>query len=79
MKKAVFFMVLAFASPLFAQGIFAPGDAVIGGQSDGTNFVAGVSGTAGGVNNWPGAEGPEHLIDGVGQKYLNFAEFNTGV
>jgi MYXO-CTERM domain-containing protein len=32
-----------------------------------------------GTNNWPGAEPPEAAIDGAGQKYLNFAEFNTGV
>ena len=30
------------------------------------------------VNQWPEAEGPEHVIDGVGQKYLNFGEIDTG-
>ena len=42
------------------------------------NFEIGVAGTTGDTNNWPGNEGPEHAIDGVGQKYLNFGKFNTG-
>ena len=29
-------------------------------------------------NNWPPAESPDHAIDGVGQKYLNFGQVNTG-
>lgn len=64
-----------------AQGaaIFAPGDAVVGGAVVGSDFVTGVAGTAGGINNWPAGESPDHTIDGVGQKYLNFAEVNTGV
>jgi len=70
--------VLAVAT---AQGaaIFAPGDAVVGGAVVGSDFVAGVAGTAAGINNWPTNESPDHTIDGVGQKYLNFAEVNTGV
>ena len=39
----------------------------------------GVLGTVGGVNNWPNGEPPSAVIDGAGQKYLNFGEFNTGV
>ena len=31
------------------------------------------------VNQWPGGEPPSAAIDGVGQKYLNFGKFNTGV
>lgn len=58
--------------------LFSPGDSILGGQSDGSNFTVGDAGFTGGVNNWPGGEGPEHLIDGVGQKYLNFGETNTG-
>ena len=43
-------------------------------------FVIGMEGCCdSGVNQWPGAEGPQFAIDGVGQKYLNFGEFNTGV
>jgi hypothetical protein len=62
-----------------AASIFAPSDPVLGGASNGTEFVVGVVGTAGGVNNWPGGEPPTAAIDGVGQKYLNFAEVNTGI
>lgn len=70
---------LAFSGSVQAANIFTPGDAVLGGASDGVNFNVGVAGTAGGVNNWPGGEPPTSAIDGVGQKYLNFAEINTGV
>jgi hypothetical protein len=60
--------------------IFAPTDgaAVIGGRSDGTNFTAAVAGTVGGANNFPAGESPNHVVDGVGQKYLNFARLDTG-
>ena len=52
----------------------------IGGAVVGTNFVVGVAGTAGGVNNWPAGEPPPATIDGnTATKYLNFAELNTGV
>lgn len=34
--------------------------------------MIGVAGTAGDTNNWPANESPDHAIDGVGQKYLNF-------
>ena len=65
-----------FADPL-PPTIFRPGDPILGGQIIGNNFEVG--GVGGGGNNWPGGEGPEHAIDGVGQKYLNFAKFNAGV
>lgn len=39
----------------------------------------GVVGFAAGVNNWPTNEPPSAIIDGAGQKYLNFGEFDTGV
>ena len=29
-------------------------------------------------NNWPGGENPTFVIDGFGQKYLNFGQENTG-
>ncbi|MEM7383520.1 MAG: PEP-CTERM sorting domain-containing protein [Verrucomicrobiota bacterium] len=69
------------ASGLLASGasIFAPGDTIFGGQINGDNFEVGVSGTAAGVNNWPGGEPPEAAIDGAGQKYLNFGKTNTGI
>ncbi|MCA9188672.1 MAG: PEP-CTERM sorting domain-containing protein [Pirellulaceae bacterium] len=68
-----------FAAAANAQGIFAPGDTILGGQSDGTSFSVGVAGFTGGANNWPDGESPDHAIDGVGQKYLNFGKTNTGI
>jgi hypothetical protein len=72
------------ASQSHAQlNLFSPLDAILGGRSDGANFVVGAAGTDGGNtvytdNVWPAGESPDHAIDGVGQKYLNFAELNTG-
>lgn len=42
-------------------------------------FTIGTQGTTANVNNWPMNEPPARAIDGVGQKYLNFAKLNTGV
>ena len=65
------------------NGLLAPGDPIVGGVLSDDQFQVGVAGTAAGVNNWPTAEPPEDLINGIigggGEKYLNFAEFNTGV
>ncbi|MFT5311844.1 MAG: hypothetical protein ACI8Z9_000319 [Paraglaciecola sp.] len=61
---------------VFAVPIFSATDAILGGQSDGTQFIEGTVG--GGNNQWPVGEGPKHLIDGLGQKYLNFGETLTG-
>jgi hypothetical protein len=61
-----------------AAALLSPGDPILGGQIIDGSFVVGVAGTTQPANNWPAAEGPEHNIDGVGQKYLNFGEFNTG-
>ena len=66
-----------------AASLFTPGDTIFGGSSDGTSFLVGAVGTDGGNtiytdNIWPLNESPDHVIDGVGQKYLNFAELNTG-
>lgn len=62
---------------------FPPSDQIIGGVLTAPNFVQGAVGTAASVNNWPAAEPPIELIDGLygggGAKYLNFAELNTGV
>jgi MYXO-CTERM domain-containing protein len=41
------------------------------------SFQIGMVGGAG--NAWPSGETPNFAIDGVRQKYLNFAEFRTGV
>lgn len=55
-----------------AAPIFAPVDAaaVLGATKSGTDFVI--------STNSPGAETPSHVVDGVGQKYLNFDKLNTG-
>jgi autotransporter-associated beta strand protein len=74
-------LACASAPSAEAASIFAGvplGDQILGGQLVGTNFNIGFAGTAGGVNNWPGAESPDHVIDNVNFKYLNFAETNTG-
>ena len=42
------------------------------------NFVVGDAGFNIPGNNWPGGEAPGFAIDGVGQKYLNFGQQNTG-
>jgi hypothetical protein len=72
-------LIASLANSLHAAAIFAPGNPILGGQSDGTNFNVGLLGSLGGANNWPASEGPERAIDGAGQKYFNFAEFNTGI
>ena len=85
--KALFPHIASFligSVSAYSATIFAPGDTVFGGRSDGTSFLVGAAGTDGGAtvytdNVWPAAESPDHIIDGVGQKYLNFAELNSGV
>ncbi len=72
-------LLLASAGPSTADDILSASDTFFGGQIIGNSFEVGVSGGAAGANNWPGAEGPEHVVDGVGQKYLNFGEFNAGI
>jgi hypothetical protein len=78
-KSAIVAVVLACLSfsPLSA-GILSPGDDIWGIQSDGNSINVGVVGTDGDTNNWPEGEVPEHAIDGVGQKYLNFGKTDTG-
>ncbi len=71
---------LAFSAGIAQAATITVGDA-IGGQVVGGEFVVGVIGTAQpNINNWPGGEPPASAIDGsTGTKYLNFAEFNTGL
>ena len=76
---AVLLMLSGFSANAMTA-IFTPGDSILGGQF---NFVTNAfeTGTVGFTqpgNNWPGNEGPEHLIDGVGQKYLNFGKEWSG-
>jgi hypothetical protein len=70
--------LLATVASAPAAALLSPGDPILGGQMIDGNFVVGVAGTTQPANNWPAAESPDHTIDGVGQKYLNFAEVNTG-
>ncbi len=67
-------------APTLAAPLLDPGDPIVGGQLQGTRFVPGTSGSSG--NRWPGAESPQDAINGWigggGEKYLNFAKFNTG-
>jgi hypothetical protein len=85
MKKPSFLLVsfLAAALPTTAANILSPADPIQGGQIVGGEFQVGVVGTAATVNNWPAAEPPSDIINGVigggGEKYLNFAELNTGI
>ena len=73
--------ILALPTSTSADAIFVPSDAILGGQlNTGANqFQVGTVGTTGGLNNWPTNESPVSAIDGFGQKYLNFAEFYTGI
>lgn len=73
-------LVLGLAAS-FARStpIFSPGDPIQGGQVIGTEFVFGTSGFNLDDNNWPPGESPDHAIDGVGQKYLNFGKTGTGI
>src|SRR4030095_8765872 len=64
----------------WGDAIFTPGNQILGGQRSGdtTQFLIGIAGTTPNTNNWPTNESPDHAIDGVAQKYLNFGIFNTG-
>lgn len=59
------FIAFALVTPILAEPIFAPGDFILGGARIGDNFVIGTPGTAGGSNNWPGAEPPSDVINGI--------------
>ena len=74
-------MLTCIASPhSWADAIFAPGDFIMGGQKDMENqfFNIGFGAGSVGSNSWPDGESPDHAIDGVAQKYLNFGKLNTG-
>ncbi len=81
LKKALLYIlpILFSASVAQAVTVINPGDTVYGGQKVGSAFEVGTAGYDSGVNNWPGAEAPEKAIDGVGQKYLNFAKEFSGL
>ena len=70
-------MLLTASSWVSAQvPLLTPTDPIFGGQVQGANFQEGQGGFVG--NTWPFTETPMNVIDGVGQKYLNFAELDTG-
>ena len=73
----LFALALGLTSQLQAQ-LFSPTDAILGGERVGGQFVVGTAGTTANINNWPAGESPDHAIDGVGQKYLNFGREDTG-
>jgi len=84
MKKiSILTSLVAFSNSALAVSILAPGDPTIGGARVDGSFEVGVEGLTAGVNNWPGAEPPSDIVDGLigggGQKYLNFAQTDTGV
>ena len=79
MKAIAFAAALtALAGGASAATVFAPTDTVIGGERQGTDFVVGQTAPGSLNNDWPANEGPVHAIDGVGQKYLNFAKEDSG-
>lgn len=51
-----------------ALSILAPENLIQGGCVSGTDITVGVAGTTAMLNNWPVAEAPVNVIDGVGQK-----------
>src|SRR4029079_17160807 len=70
---------------LHATPLLTAGDPILGGRLDrsaGSFLVAAAGGDGGATiytdNTFPAAESPDHAIDGFGQKYLNFAELDTG-
>ena len=78
MAKRLLLLAL-LPTALHAANIFAPGDTIFGVHREVNNdLVIAFAGTQVGINNFPTAESPNHAIDSVGQKYLNFAELYTG-
>lgn len=66
---ALFFSASAHSA---IPALLTPSDTIVGGVKDGSNFLVGSPSEGSTRNQWPGAEAPEQLIDGKGQKYLNF-------
>lgn len=88
MKKCRRLTLLIIGGPGFvslgqAASIFSSSDLVLGGVRVGDNFEVGVAGFSPDTNNWPPAEPPADLINGLiggpGEKYLNFAAIDTGI
>ena len=81
MKKLALSLAVLFSMSLTAmgQGLFSPDDAILGGQLIDGTFETGEAGFVIPGNNWPDGEAPNFAIDGLGQKYLNFGQENTGI
>lgn len=84
MKLLSTFAFAALTGAASAATIFSPGDPIAGGQLNGGTFNLGAEGCCDSpVNQWPGAEAPGDMINGIigggGEKYLNFAKTNTGI
>ncbi len=84
LKPLIFGAALATSSlSASAANLLVPSDPIIGGALIGSDFQVGVVGTAGGAHNWPAADPPQDMINGIigggGEKYLNFFRLNTGV
>lgn len=81
MKKLSLTLAVLVSMSLTAmgQGLFSPDDDILGGQLVDGTFETGEAGFVIPGNNWPGGEAPNFAIDGVGQKYLNFGQENTGI
>lgn len=62
----------------YSVSILSPGDSIYGVWNNGGSIEVAGTGLTGGLNNFPSYESPDHAIDGVGQKYLNFAETHAG-
>lgn len=84
MKSLLLLALLPATLP--AASIFAPGNPTYGVRINSTtnNIDVATSGNDGGSgiytdNFYPAAEPPIDAIDGTANKYLNFAELNTGI
>ena len=85
-KLALCLGTILVAGSVDAAPLLTAGDTIFGGRLDRTasSFLVSAVGVDGGNtiytdNFTPMNETPDHAIDGVGQKYLNFAELDTGI
>jgi fibronectin-binding autotransporter adhesin len=74
------FLVLCALPSAWGAAVFMPGDQILGGQFNPSlnQFQIGTGNGTVGTNSWPNGESPDHAIDGVAQKYLNFGITGTG-
>ena len=72
MKLMLLLAVLTLSTQSIAGVIFSSADDILGGYSDFSQFLVGDECFNSTENCWPGGEDPTNIIDGFGQKYLNF-------